>query len=141
MRDRLIYDPGTKGETPVLASWVSLEIEGVDGRIATLTRWVEHETIDTGLVRVVAGPQLSAPGEYASEDFYVGRAGAVASPRGFHRWLTDFVGWKMPQLPAGDGRVAPLYMEQVFPLLFVEQQRGGAGSRRRCPTSRRLRPS
>ena len=127
MRDRLIYDPDTKGETPVLASWVSLEIEGVDGRIATLTRWVKHETIDTGLVRVVAGPQLSAPGEYANEDFYVGRAGAVASPRGFHRWLTEFVGWKMPQLPAGDGRVAPLYMEQVFPLLFVEQRRGWGG--------------
>ncbi len=127
MRDRLIYDPDTKGETPVLASWVSLEIEGEGGRVATLTRWVKHETIDTGLVRVVAGPQLSAPAEYPSEDYYVGRAGAVASPRGFHRWLADFIGWQMPQLPAGDGRVAPLYMEQVFPLLFVEQRRGWGG--------------
>ena len=127
MRDRLIYDADTKGETPVLASWVSLEIEGADGRIATLTRWVKHETIDTGLVRVVGGPQLTAPAEYPSEDFYVGRAGAVASPRGFHRWLADFIGWKMPQLPAGEGRLAPLYLEQVFPLLFVEQRRGWGG--------------
>lgn len=133
MRDRLIYDADTREETPVLASWVSLEIEGDNGKVATLTRWVKHEEINTGLVRVVSGPELTSPGDYPTDDFYVGRAGAVANPRGFHRWLTSFIGWDMPQLPAGDGRLAPLYMEQVFPLLFVEQRRGWGGIQAQMP--------
>lgn len=133
MRDRLIYDPGTKQETPVLASWVSLEVEGTDGQVATLTRWVKHDDLEAGLVRVVHGPALTVPKDYASEDFYVGRAGAVANPRGFHRWLASFIGWEMPELPAGDGRVARLYMEQVFPLLFVEQRRGWGGIQAQMP--------
>ena len=133
MRDRLIYDADTREETPVLASWVSIEIEGVSGETATVTRWVKHEEINTGLVRVVFGPELTSPGDYPSEDFYVGRAGAVANPRGFHRWLASFVGWEMPELPAGDGRFAPLYMEQVFPLLFVEQRRGWGGIQAQMP--------
>jgi hypothetical protein len=69
MRDRLIYDADTREETPVLASWVSLEIEGDNGEVATLTRWVKHEEINTGLVRVVLGPELTSPGDYPTEDF------------------------------------------------------------------------
>lgn len=133
MRDRLIYDAETREETPVLASWVILEIEGDNGEIATLTRWVKHEEINTGLVRVAFGPELTSPGDYPTEDFFVGRAGAVANPRGFHRWLASFIGWDMPRLPAGDGRLAPLYMEQVFPLLFVEQRRGWGGIQAQMP--------
>lgn len=133
MRDRLIYDPITKGETPVLSSWVSVEIEGQNGAIATLTRWVKHDEIDSGLVRVANGPALSSPGRYATQDYYVGRAGAVVNPRGFHRWLASFVGWNLPELPAADGRISPLYMEQIFPLLFVEQRRGWGGIQAQMP--------
>ena len=134
MRDRLIYDSATQDETPVLASWVSLEIEGTSGEVATLTRWVKHDEIDTGLIRVSFGPALSSPeDQYNTEDFYVGRRGAVANPRGFHRWLASFMGWEMPQLPAANGRFAPLYMEQVFPLLFVEQRRGWGGIQASMP--------
>jgi hypothetical protein len=133
MRDRIIYDNATKRETAVLASWVSLEIQGADGRTATVTRWVKHDTFDPGLIRVVYGPALTAPDDYDTEDLYVGRTGAVANPRGFHRWLAEFVGWEMPQLPAREGRLAPLYMEQVFPLLFVEQRRGWGGIQAQMP--------
>lgn len=133
MRDRLIFDPHSKDETPVLASWVSLEIEGLGGEIATLTRWVKHETLEPGLIRVVHGPQLTDPGKYPAEDFYVGRGGAATNPRGFHRWLAEFIGWTMPQLPTNDGRLAQLYMEQVFPLLFVEQRRGWGGIQAQMP--------
>ncbi|SFB29197.1 hypothetical protein SAMN05216266_107298 [Amycolatopsis marina] len=133
MRDRLIFDSDTKGETPVLSSWVSLEIEGASGDIATLTRWVKHEDIDSGLVRVTSGPALTDPGDYEVQDYYVGRSGAVANPRGFHRWLSSFMGWQLPELPASDGRSVPLYMEQVFPLIFVEQRRGWGGIQAQMP--------
>lgn len=133
MRDRLIFDPETKGETPVLSSWISLEIEGAEGDIVTLTRWVKHEEIDSGLVRVIMGPALTRPGNYEVQDYYVGRPGAFANPRGFHRWLSSFIGWELPNLPAADGRLVPLYMEQVFPLIFVEQRRGWGGIQAQMP--------
>ena len=133
MRDRLIFDADTKAETPVLESWVSLQVEGHAGETMTLTRWLKHKEFDSGLVRVTTGPLLTRPGSYDSHDYFVGRPGAAGSPRGFHRWLADYIGWAMPELPARDGKLAPLYMEQVFPLLFVEQRRGWAGIQSQMP--------
>jgi hypothetical protein len=133
MRENLIYDIETKAETPVIGSWVALEIEGAAGTIATVTRWVKDEQRDPGLVQVQAGPSLTRPEIYPGQDYFVGRAGAVANPRGFHRWLAEFIGWDLPRLPAKDGKLAPLYMEQVFPLLFVEQRRGWGGIQAQMP--------
>lgn len=133
MRDRLIYDVETKRETPVLSSWVSVEIEGNDGQVATVSRWVKDAELEPALVRVSYGPELTSSSEYPSEDFYVGIRGGASNPRGFHTWLAQFIGWTMPQLPARDGRTSPLYMEQVFPLLFVEQRRGWGGIQAQMP--------
>ncbi|MEU7832866.1 hypothetical protein [Nonomuraea sp. NPDC049129] len=133
MRDRLIYDATTKQETPVLSSWVSVEIEGQNRRIATITRWIKHDEYNSSLMRVVEGPAISSPGNYNGYDLYVGRAGAAANPRGFHHWLAQFIGWDLPALPGADGRMSRLYMEQVFPLLFVEQRRGWGGIQAQMP--------
>ncbi|MFC4072854.1 hypothetical protein [Actinoplanes subglobosus] len=133
MRDTLIYDPITKAETPVQQSWVSLEISNGNGDVATLTRWVKHPTITDGVIRVQHGPALTTSAILPYDDFFVGRAGSVTSPRGFHNWLAQFIGWRLPELSARDGRTAPLYMEQVFPLLFVEQKRGWAGIQSQMP--------
>lgn len=133
MRENLIYDMDTKAETPVIGSWVALEIQNEPGSIATVTRWVKDEQRESGLVQVQEGPALTSPGSHPSQDYFVGRAGSVANPRGFHRWLADFIGWDMPHLPARDGKLAPLYMEQVFPLLFVEQRRGWGGIQAQMP--------
>lgn len=134
MRDRLIYDAATKAETPVLASWVTVEVHGENDRVATVTRWVKDDERDPGLVRVAHGPiqDIDSP-QTLVEDYYVGRAGAAANPSGFHNWLAGFIGWEMPELPARDGRTAPLYLEQVFPLLFVEQRRGWGGIQAQMP--------
>ena len=134
MRERLIYDPSTKAETPVLSSWVSLEIEGQNRQLATVTRWGKHERLETGLVRVTHGAAITAPNANDEvQDYYVGRAGAASNPRGFHKWLASFIGWDLPELPSSDGRMLPLYMEQIFPLLFVEQRRGWGGIQAQMP--------
>lgn len=133
MRDRLIYDATTKAETPVVSSWVSVELQGASGAVATITRWVVNEAQDSGLVRVVHGSIDDDGPDLVVEDYYVGRAGGASNPKGFHTWLAAFIGWEMPVLPARDGRSAPLYMEQVFPLLFVEQRRGWGGIQAQMP--------
>ncbi|CAB4365432.1 MAG: hypothetical protein F2681_14995 [Actinobacteria bacterium] len=133
MRDRLIFDPLTKAETPVLASSVALEFENRSGAIVTATRWVKHEQFDVGLIQLEHGPALTDPGEYRIENLYVGRAGAASSAAGYQQWLARFIGWSMPLFPAKEGKLAPLYMEQVFPLLFVEQRRGWGGIQAQMP--------
>jgi phage shock protein A len=124
LHDRLIFDADTMNETPVLEAWITLQIEGSGARPATLTRWAKHADLDAALVRVEMGAALTSPGAYPTTDYFVGRAGAAANPRGFHRWLAEFIGWDLPSYPAPDGKLVPLYMEQIFPLLFVEQKRG-----------------
>ncbi|WIY83550.1 hypothetical protein [Propionimicrobium sp. PCR01-08-3] len=133
MRDRLIYDPLTKAETSVLSSHVALEIEGLDGEIATVTRWVVDDSVGANLVRVQHAALGDISSDTPADDYYVGRAGGASHDRGFHVWLAAFIGWSMPELPAREGRTAQLYMEQVFPLLFVEQRRGWGGIQAQMP--------
>lgn len=133
MRDRLIYDPATKAETAVLSSHVTVEIEGFRGAAATVTRWVVDENVGASLVRVQHAALDEITPATATEDFYVGRAGGASRERGFHVWLARFMGWSMPELPAREGRTSQLYMEQVFPLLFVEQRRGWGGIQAQMP--------
>ena len=133
MRDRLIYDPDTKAETSVVSSRVAVEIEGINGQVATVTRWVVDEGLGPNLVRVHHVPIDDITPETSVDDYYVGRQGAASRERGFHVWLADFIGWTMPVLPAREGRTSQLYMEQVFPLLFVEQRRGWGGIQAQMP--------
>jgi len=133
MRDRLIYDPVTKAETSVLSSRVVVEIEGVNGEVATVTRWVVDDSLGPNLVRVQHAPIDDITPGTPVDDYYVGRQGGASRERGFHVWLAGFLGWTMPELPAREGRTSQLYMEQVFPLLFVEQRRGWGGIQAQMP--------
>lgn len=133
MRDRLIFDPATKTETSVVSSRVVIEIEGVNGEVATVTRWVVDDSIGSNLVRVQHAAIGDITPDTAVDDYYVGRQGGASRERGFHVWLAGFVGWRMPELPAREGRTSQLYMEQVFPLLFVEQRRGWGGIQAQMP--------
>ncbi|WP_338752287.1 hypothetical protein [Janibacter alittae] len=133
MRDRLIYDPTTKAETSVVSSRVAVEIEGANGEVATVTRWVVDDSLGPNLVRVQHAPIDDITPEKPVDDYYVGRQGGATRERGFHVWLAGFIGWTMPELPAREGRTSKLYMEQVFPLLFVEQRRGWGGIQAQMP--------
>jgi hypothetical protein len=133
MRDRLIFDFASKRETPVLESSVSLEMENDRGEIVTVRRGVAGGPLKAPVVRVWRGPVLSNAWEGDFEDMYVGRKGAVANPRGFHRFFAEFLGWTMPPLAGAEGEEIPLYVEQVFPLLFVEQRRGRGGIQAQMP--------
>lgn len=133
MRDRLIYDPATKAETSVVSSRVVVEIEGVNGEVVTVTRWVVDDSLGPNLVRVQHAAIDDITPETPADDYYVGRQGGASRERGFHVWLAGFLGWVMPELPAREGRTSQLYMEQVFPLLFVEQRRGWGGIQAQMP--------
>lgn len=114
-------------EIPVRESRIWLEIEGQDDRVVTLARWAKHETIDSRLVSVWEGPVLTEGGVFPQHDHLVRAEGVLDRDVGLHHFLADLVGWEVPEILLADGSAKPLYLEYLFPLIFVEQRGGWAG--------------
>jgi hypothetical protein len=133
MTDTLRDVDGT--EHTVTESFVIVEIENGRGESLTSQRWVTHPAIDRHLVRTWRGPALSnASGVYEQDDYFVRRPGSAVSSRGFHHMLAEFLGWELPVLARDEGTEAPLYLETIFPLVYVEQKRGWGGIQATMPT-------
>ncbi|MCV7165749.1 hypothetical protein, partial [Mycobacterium stomatepiae] len=90
--------------------------------------------MNTKLINVAMGPAITEPNAYESRDFFVRRAGGAQREAGFHHFLADFIGWKLPNVTRMDGSEIPLYMETLFPYFYVEQKHGWSGVQARIPT-------
>ncbi len=113
---------------PVLESQVMVEVENGAGEIMTVQRWIKHATIRRELITTWAGSKRSNQGaDLPRSEFYVGYPGSAQREAGFHSRLAQFIGWRLPLVQRYDASEAPLYMEVIFPLLFVEQKHGWAG--------------
>lgn len=125
----------------VITSSISLEIENHLGTRVTVTRNVKGGS-NRNLIFVCHGPSLTIPRPsepYISEDKYVRDGGAATSDTGFHKWLADFLGWKLPVVTRFDGGECLLYLECMFPLMLVEQKKAWTGIQARMPTQYRIR--
>lgn len=63
-----------------------------------------------------------------------GHVGSAKSERGFHRWLSRFIGWELPNVVTFDGGEVKLYIECIFSLFFIEQKRGWSEIQANIPT-------
>lgn len=124
---------------PVRSSWVALEIENEAGEVIVVRRHVKSDTFSNSLVSVEFGPGLSSPADYRREDYFVRRSGAAVREAGFHAFLAAFIGWQLPPVSRMDGSEVPLYMETLFPYIYVEQKHGWSGLQARIPTYFRIR--
>ena len=78
--------------------------------------------------------------ESERRDFFVRRAHATTGEFGFHKLLTDFIGWSLPVVPVfNSGNDVPLYPEILFPFLAIEQKSGWSGVLPRIPTYLQVR--
>lgn len=124
MTSHLEEDDKTGVHHTILESSVSVELENASGRIITVRRAVKSAG-DTRLVTVFQGPQLTnGTGQYEQRDYFVLDPGAAQREAGFHRYLAEFMGWELPRVRRFDGSETMLYLETVFPLLYVEQKAG-----------------
>ena len=100
----------------VSTSTVSLKIKNRNGEKASLRRDISGND-----------RKISVGVDGNGKDYFLGASGQVGSAvseRGFHHWLADFIGWKLPKVVKFDGKETTLYLECIFPLFFVEQKRG-----------------
>jgi hypothetical protein len=117
----------------VVQSFVELEIENRAGRRLTVRRDVVGGT-ERRLIRTWQANGLTG-GERGSErDFFVQLAGAAQREDGFHSHLAQFIGLELPTVTRFNGTDGPLYLETIFPLLFVEQKRGWSAIQGPFPT-------
>ena len=124
----------------VIASSVTVEIENKQGQILTVRRAVAGSLSDQ-LVATWPGPALtgSVP-DSERVDYFVRRARATTGEYGFHRLLTDFIGWQLPLVPVFNGSAeVPLYPELLFPLVAIEQKSGWSGILPRIPSYLQVR--
>ena len=137
MRERIHASENRPYEL-VLQSFVELEIENERGEIIVLHRDVVGGK-DTKLIQVTFGASLSQDAARTRQrDFYVLDGGSAIQEDGFHFFLASYVGWNLPVVARYDGTECPLYLETIFPMLFVEQKRGWSTIQGPFPTFFRI---
>lgn len=126
-------------EFPVVESRVRLEIENRKQEIITVQRLVTGKNLDRQLVRCSMGPALSdSTSQYPFRDFYVRTQFAAQDESGFHRFLAEYLGYDLPNVPAFDNTSVPLYLECLMPYFFVDQLTGWRDIKSRMPTYLRV---
>lgn len=114
----------------VKSSWCAVELENDNG-VVTAQRTVKNSRVQPNLVRVWRGPAITDVAHAGRhEEFFVRESGSVKNPRGFHRFLADFLAWQLPMVPRYTGGESLLYPEIIFPFLYADQRSwGSAGPR------------
>lgn len=135
MTDYLEYKENGKEKTAkVIDSMVSLEIENGKGKFLTVQRAIAGDR-NRHLMTVYEGRAITKKEALSTvRDYYVREGGAATNELGFHRRLKDFVGWELPMAPRFNEPECPLYLETIFPLLYVEQKLGWGRLPARYPT-------
>ena len=125
---------GQKNNAKVIDSMVSLEIENGKREFLTVQRAIVGDR-HKNLMTVYEGRALTKKEALSTaRDYFVREGGAASSELGFHRRLKDFIGWDLPMAPRFNDPECPLYMETLFPLLYVEQKLGWGRLPARYPT-------
>ena len=140
MTDYLDYKEGGKdARAKVIDSLVSIEVENAKHEFLTVQRAIVGER-HPHLMTVYEGRAITKKeGLSTMRDYYVREGGAASSELGFHRKLKDFIGWELPMAARFDDVDTLLYMETIFPLLYVEQKLGWGRLPARYPTWLRIR--
>ena len=112
----------------VTESYVEIELVNGNGSPITVRRWIKGDR-DERMVEVINAPVLtgSTSSQLTTEPYFVGIEGAAQRERGFHHFLAEFLDLELPRVKRSGGYDVPLYMECIFPLMFIEQVRGWSG--------------
>jgi hypothetical protein len=139
-RAMLIDVDTAQGTLPVIRSFVELEFAiPADGLVLTVRRYVKpdlggspHLIHVWPLAALTQSVALSDRG--ISTDYYVNRKGAATESSGFHVYLANLLGWKLPWVATYDDAQRPLYLQIIFGVCYVDQKRGWGGIVPQVPT-------
>ncbi|RCW20507.1 hypothetical protein DET53_11186 [Vibrio parahaemolyticus] len=73
-------------------------------------------------------------GNAVYRDYFLRFEGSATRERGFHSYLSEFLGMNLPKVFKYDGSECLLYLEAIFSMNYVEQTRGWGGILNILPT-------
>jgi hypothetical protein len=120
------------GSFKVLESYAIVEVTNHEGKKASFRRQIIGEE-DTNLVRVYDNWILSETHTDPYEYYYLNLEGSAQREKGFHKYLQNYLGLELPFVPKYQGNDVPLYLECIFPLMFIEQIHGWVGIQHNTP--------
>ncbi|HEJ7998285.1 TPA: hypothetical protein SMI16_003735 [Serratia liquefaciens] len=121
-------------EVSVIITEVFLEISNASGNIITVLRKSDEEASKLVSVYDCAYDKIANSGLDIKSDFFLKDAGSASRERGFHFFLSNFLGIVQPEVVKYDGTKCPLYLESIFSINYVEQTRGWGGILNVIPT-------
>lgn len=101
---------------------IFLEIQNEKGEFLSIKREVKPDVSKGVLVKRA---QLSEWNHDELEEYYLG-SGSYTDTKGFHRLLSEFIGFPEIQVISQDDGAMRLYLEYIFSAIFIEQKRGWA---------------
>lgn len=110
---------------------VYLEISNQHGDVITLLRKSDTEA---SKIITVFNSEFDSIQKNKFTDFFLKDPGSAQRERGFHLFLSEFLGIKQPQVMKYDGSKTILYLESIFTVNYVEQTRGWGGILNVIPT-------
>lgn len=109
----------------VLASEVLVEIANTNGDVVTFRRAIRDTQRSPKLIDVLEGAHLTGkPTSFNSRPTYLHDAGGAQKAEGFHAFLEQFIGYRLPWVPATSGGETKLYLQAIFSAVAIEQKRG-----------------
>lgn len=114
----------------ILPIKTSFYLEVINNRkdIITINRDVEHTSTSNNLIKVFMGNiDSTIEGKCDFEEMFVNTPGGATSNKGFHKFLEEYIGWKLPQVPTFEDSDRKLYIQTLFAAMFIEQKRGWSG--------------
>ena len=110
---------------PVVSSEVLVELENASHNVVTLRRAIRDEKRSHKLIEVLNGAVVtSADSIRIIKSTYLFDQGAAQLEEGFHKYLEDFIGLRLPRVASSNGGETKLYLQTIFAALAVEQKRG-----------------
>lgn len=108
----------------ITQSFVYLEIENKE--IVTIKRSVASSTRKSQLIDVYYGALLTGDNPaLESRQMWVHDAGGASDEfYGFHLFLTEFLGFNLPEVVTAKGDLHKLYLQQIAPVFIIEQKTG-----------------
>ncbi|MGX9240709.1 hypothetical protein ACWXVW_05260 [Pantoea dispersa] len=110
---------------------VYLEISNELGDVITLLR---QSDIEASKIITVFNSDIDNIQKNKFTDFFLKDPGSAQRERGFHHFLSEFLGIKQPEVMKYDGSKSILYLESIFTVNYVEQTRGWGGILNVIPT-------
>jgi hypothetical protein len=109
----------------VLASEVFVEVTNHAGETVTLRRAIRDTQRNPKLIEVLDGAHLTGqPTSSNVRPTYLHDAGGAQKAEGFHAFLEQFIGYRLPWVPTTSGGETKLYLQAIFAAVAVEQKRG-----------------